>query len=80
MQQLQDQVDAQQLVIAWLLNQVDRLTPDRERPSPEFLLGQSLALSDDPKFAEYIDVFDALAETSIQFDSARRGRHQEPPE
>lgn len=80
MQQLQDQVDAQQLVIAWLLSQLDYLAPDREPPGPRFLLGQSLALSDNPKYTEYNAVFDDLAEASSRFVSARRGLHQEPQE
>jgi hypothetical protein len=70
MQQLQDQADAQQLVIAWLLSELDRVVPGMEPPA-NFLLGQSLELSEGARYEEYVAVFDALAEDSARFASLR---------
>ncbi|MBC7857989.1 MAG: hypothetical protein H7Z39_04255 [Burkholderiaceae bacterium] len=69
MQQLQDQIDAQQLVIAWLLSQLDRAVPGIDSPA-KFLLNQSLALREG-KNGELVAVFDALAEDSALFASLR---------
>ncbi|AKU21895.1 hypothetical protein [Massilia sp. NR 4-1] len=69
MQQLQSQIDAQQLVIAWLLNQLDRARPETST-SINFLLRQSLALSEGANYEEFVAVFDALAEDCARFSSA----------
>lgn len=68
LQQLQDQVNAQQLVIAWMLNRLDRAEPDPP-PSLEFLLNQSLELSEGNASGEFVAVFDALAEDCVRFAS-----------
>ncbi len=72
-QQLQGQVDAQQLVIAWLLNRLDRF---EEGPSPSlnFLLHQSLALPEGRNSEEFLAVFDALAEDCVRFASVERNQ------
>jgi hypothetical protein len=62
--QLQQQIDAQQLVIAWLMARDD---PSADGPRTSFLLHQSLELADNPNFLEYGPVFDALFEDSERF-------------
>ena len=74
--QLHDELDAQTLVIAWLMTELDRVAPDAEPPSRHFLLGQSLNLTDDPKFSEYVALFDALSQHYARFASLRRRPRQ----
>lgn len=68
MQQLQDQIDAQQLVIAWLLNRLDRSAPGTSA-ALNFLLRQSLEMSETKNYSEFVAVFDALAEDCARFAS-----------
>lgn len=71
MQQMQDQIDAQQLVIAWMLNRLDRAEAGPSA-SLNFLLHQSLECSDGAKDGEFLAVFDDLAEDCARFASLER--------
>jgi hemerythrin len=73
-QQLQDQLDAQQLVMAWLLSHLqdtDVFQPDQVR---QFLYDQSNELADSPKFEEFVAAIDALFEDFVRLSSQRRRR------
>lgn len=70
MQQLQDQIDAQHIVIAWLLADRDRLAPEGDSAA-NFLINQSMMLTESVKSDELLAVFDALAEDVARFASPR---------
>lgn len=75
-EQLQDQVDAQQMIIGWLLSQLEEteyFDPDLVRG---FLYHQADELADSPKFREYVAVIDSLFEDVVRLSSRRHRRDQ----
>jgi len=59
---LQERIDAQQLVIAWLLNELQNVPHFQPDLVQRFLSRQANELDGHPKFAEHVAVLDELRE------------------
>jgi hypothetical protein len=70
-EQMQDTVDAQQLVMAWLLSQLEHTEGFETDRIREFLLNQSMELVGSPKHGNYVAVIDSLFEDLASFSSLR---------
>lgn len=69
-QQLQDQIDTQTMVIAWLLSNLDETEHFHPSKNRDFLIGQSAELTGE-KHEESVAIFAALLDDSDHYTSLR---------
>lgn len=72
LQQLQEQIDAQRLVMAWLLSHLQETGSFPPGEVERFLYEQADQLVDSPKLGEFVAVIDSLFEDFARFASRRR--------